>query len=88
MQDAVKLYLKHSFLVVAKEQEQAAAMVPRLERATREALIGHYGEANAWRGLLSDDLQICFDLMKAFEAALADPDEAQCTHDPQVQNTP
>lgn len=71
LQAAVRLYLAHSFKVIEREQRTAAEMVHRLELRTRDSLINHYGEANAWRGLCSDDLQTAFDLMKAFEAVAA-----------------
>jgi hypothetical protein len=70
MQAALKLYLSHSFKVIAREQEQAAGMVKRLEPKTRESLIRHFGDANAWRGLPRDDLQTSYDIMKAFEMSL------------------
>jgi hypothetical protein len=69
MQSAVKLYLSHSFKVIEREQKQAAEMIDRLEPRTRESLIRHFGDANAWRGLTSDDHQISYDLMNAFEMA-------------------
>jgi hypothetical protein len=72
MQSAVKLYLSHSFKVIENQQKQAAEMIDRLEPRTRESLIRHFGDANAWRGLASDDLQISYDLMKSFEMAFED----------------
>ena len=68
-QTALQLYLQASFQVIQREQASMVRMVDRQERSTREQLIRHFGEANAWRGLAPDDFQLAFDLMKAFEAA-------------------
>ena len=73
---ALQLYLSASFKVIELEQEFMQRMVDRLERATRDQLIRHYGKADAWRGLASDEFQIAYFTMKLFEDALLTVDGA------------
>ena len=76
MAHALKLYLSASFKVIERQQAEMVRMVDRLERVTRNQLIRHYGEADAWRGLASDEFQIAYFTMKLFEDALLTVDGA------------
>ena len=76
MAHALKLYLSASFKVIERQQAEMVRMVDRLERVTRNQLIRHYGETDAWRGLAPDDFQIAYFTMKLFEDALLTIDGA------------